>query len=252
MKSVRSWDCFDTLVARKFFYPHTVFQEVALKISDENFVQKRLIAEKNSNKTYEDIYKNLPGIDPKIEFETELDHCFGIAENINDVNDGDIIVSDMYLSSKQIYKILEKCGLKKEIKIYVTSDGKRKGYIWKNINQNITEHIGDNYNSDFQIPKKFGIHTKFYNESLFNHIENKIIKYNMNLACFTRCLRLNCPKKDFKSIWQKQLNELVFSIINKKYYSFEKNEIYEDFLAAFSSSIDYFKLNDFIKNISTH
>jgi len=207
MRSVKSWDCFDTLVARKFIYPKTVFEEVGKKLNINNFVEKRIKAERNSNKTYEDIYRHLDGIDPNVEFEIELDHCYGIVENLNKVKDGDIIVSDMYLSSDQILKILRKCGLEKDVIVYATPDGKSKGYIWKKIIQKVETHTGDNLSADFEIPKKFGITTNYYADAGITKIENYVYKFDQHLACWMRYVRLQCPESgELKKYWQDQTN----------------------------------------------
>jgi hypothetical protein len=203
---MNSWDCFDTLISRRFFYPDTIFDEVERRLQIKNFSQKRKFAEKNSDGTYKEIYKNLPGIDSNVEFEVELEHCFGIVENINKVQDGDIVVSDMYLSESQIKELLISCGLKKDVKIYVTPRGKFSGSIWKNLPE-ISLHTGDNFKSDIQSASKYGIKTEYYTEKNFNKIEKFVLKSDYFLACWMRYVRLHCPylEKD-KLFWLDQSN----------------------------------------------
>ncbi len=200
-----SWDCFDTLVARRFIYPYTIFEEVGRQLKIENFVKLRTKAEKRSNGTYFDIYNNLKGIDPNLEFQIELEHLFGIRENIDRVQDGDIIVSDMYFTKEQIKTILESCGLKKNIEIYVTPDGKKKGYIWEQLPK-IDLHIGDNEYSDIESPKKFSIQTEYYTNHKLNAIEEYVYSFDKNLACWMRLIRLNCPyiSEHEKNLWLDQ------------------------------------------------
>jgi len=202
---MNSWDCFDTLVARRFYEPHSIFEEVGRRVGIDNFKKIRLKAEKNSNGTIEEIYKNLPGIDPRIEFEVELEHCFGILDNINRVEDGDIIVSDMYFTAEQIHEILISCGLKKDVKIVVTPAGKKYGTIWPSLG-NIDIHTGDNLRSDVESPAKFGIKSQHYTNHLFNDIEKLIAEYNFDLACWSRYVRLRCPYQDNHKInlWNDQ------------------------------------------------
>jgi hypothetical protein len=213
---MNSWDCFDTLVARKYFHPQTVFQAVGQKLGMSDFVQRRVLAEKQSNGTFQNIYERLPGIDPNIEFETELEHCFPIVENMQKVKDGDIIVSDMYLNSIQVAQILKRCGLDKDVKVYVTPGGKHTGTIWKHLGK-IDFHTGDNVHSDVNSPRRVGINAIHYTESNFNDVEKFVLGQNPELACWMRYIRLSCPYNgDLKKFWweQSSLNMPVLALIS--------------------------------------
>jgi hypothetical protein len=203
---MNSWDCFDTLVARRFVEPYTVFEEVGKRLGIEKFSKLRRWAEKNSDKTYEGIYKNLPGVDPNVEFQVELEHCFGIVENMNRVKDGDIIVSDMYLSENQIRQILISCGLTKDVKIYVTPAGKHNGTVWPTLPK-INLHIGDNFKSDVESPRNYGITSEHYTGHSLNEIEKFVSESDHELACWMRYVRLQCPYTgDGKLFWLDQSN----------------------------------------------
>jgi hypothetical protein len=205
---MNSWDCFDTLVARRYKDHYTIFDEVGQKLSIKNFRELRISAEKNSNGTFEEIYKNLPGIDPNIEIELDIEHCFPIVENIQQVKDGDVIVSDIYYPTSVVEKILKKCGLNKNVKFYVSPDGKRNGWIWKTIEGTIDKHTGDNKKTDVKSPKKFGIESVYYTGSFFNEIEENVFLKNPNLALWMRYIRLSCPYIDnhLKNLWHDQSN----------------------------------------------
>ena len=203
---MKSWDCFDTLIARRFVYPYTIFEEVGRQLGIENFSKMRRRAEKNSDRTYEGIYKNLPDIDPNVEFQVELEHCFGIVENMNRVQDGDIVVSDMYLTEDHIRQLLISCGLTKDVKIYVTPDGKHKGTIWPSLPQ-ISLHIGDNFRSDVESPREYGIESEHYTDHQFNETENFVSESDFDLACWMRYVRLQCPYTGMnKDFWLDQSN----------------------------------------------
>lgn len=204
---MNSWDCFDTLIARRFYHPHTVFDEVGNRLGDPNFKDKRIKAEIYSNNTYSGIYNNLPGIDPDIECQVELEHCFPIVENMNKVEDGDLILSDMYHTPEFIEKLLRKCGLTKTVKVIVTPNGKSSGNIWKSLPP-IKHHLGDNYISDVQNAISNGINATHYTECHFNELEDEISKYDFHLACWMRYIRLSFPfqTKHQKSIWIDQAN----------------------------------------------
>jgi hypothetical protein len=204
---MKSWDCFDTLVARRFIHPQSIFEEVGIRLGIPNFAKLRINAEKNSDGSYLGIYKNLSGVDPNVEFQIELEHIYAIRENIDRVQDGDIIVSDMYFSEKQITQILISCGLKKDVKIYVTPDGKRKGYIWSKL-PNIDLHIGDNYKSDIKSPNKFGIRAEHYTNHKLTDTEEFVFLKNKELACWMRYIRLQCPYNNHheRNLWYDQSN----------------------------------------------
>jgi len=203
---MKSWDCFDTLVARRFFHPHSIFDEIEHKHKIPNFKSLRISAELSSDGTYNDIYKNLPGIDPNIEIETELEHCFPIVENINKVSDGDLILSDMYLPTHVVEKILRKCGLQKDVKIIVTTNGKRKSWVWNELS-NIELHTGDNLKSDVRSPEKHGITSALSTVHLFTTTEEYVSKYDYNLACWMRYIRLHSPYTDTQNLlWIDQAN----------------------------------------------
>lgn len=199
-----SWDCFDTLIARRYVHPYTIFDEVGKRLSIHNFREIRMEAEKQSNGTYDDIYSRLPGIDKNIELQVEKEHLFPIAENMQRVEDGDIIVSDMYLTVEQVTDLLKACGLNKDVKIYVTWGGKWDGWIWDQV-ERPDLHVGDNLRSDVEIPKQRGINVEFYTAHKLNDIELEISKEDPELACWMRMIRLSCPYTNInKFFWNDQ------------------------------------------------
>tara|TARA_R110000868_G_scaffold58409_2_gene180386 strand:- start:5 stop:1210 length:1206 start_codon:yes stop_codon:yes gene_type:complete len=207
---MNSWDCFDTLIARKHYHPKTVFDEVGRRIDDPNFKAKRVAAEKASNKTYADIYARLPGINPQVELDVELEHHFPIMENMLKVRDGDLILSDMYLPKEFLKKLLRKCGLDKQVDIIVTPDGKKKGWIWDTVKSkyNIKNHYGDNHKSDVVSAQANGINGVYTTAFDFNDVERLVYKHDRQLACWMRCVRLVCPFNSERHInfWNDQAN----------------------------------------------
>jgi hypothetical protein len=204
---MKSWDCFDTLVSRRFTDPHTVHDEVGKRLGIPNFKDLRIAAERKSDNTYAGIYRNLPGIDPNVEIQVELEHCYPIIENINQVQDGDLIVSDIYHTAETVEKILRSCGLTKTIKFHVTPDGKRRGWIWPTL-KGIDLHIGDNKKSDVKSPANYGIKAFHYTNCFFNDVEKTVAEKNYQLASWMRYVRLQCPYTDSnkKSLWEDQTN----------------------------------------------
>lgn len=215
---MKSWDCFDTLIARRFMHPHSIFEEVGNRLNIPNFKEIRIQAERLSGSTYENIYKNIPGVDPQIEIDVEHEHCFPIVENLEQVQDGDMIISDMYHSPEVIMSLLRKCGLNKDVHLIVTSGGKSSGEQWEKLLKNnvkIKQHCGDNLHSDVTQAIKYGFQAKLCTKYKFTEFESSIKNNdNFSLACFIRFLRL-------------QYSPLLFSNINKNFaYNFWLTQCY--------------------------
>jgi hypothetical protein len=190
---VKSWDCFDTLVARRYHYPRSIFHHIGLLLDDDNFINLRLMAERNTHeKTLDGIYGLLPKYDKNLELQTEKELTYPIVENFMMVEDGDIVVSDMYLSSSEILELLRYHGLNKDITVYSTYGGKVSGKIWDKIKSKheIEYHIGDNLYSDVLNPRKYGINTLYYHGSNLSHQELLIERYSSYLSYWAKNSRL--------------------------------------------------------------
>ena len=191
---VISFDIFDTLVFRAVSKPEDVFKLVARKLNlvdDEyDFYSERLEAQKKAESeksteemTLEDIYNKIkcPSSFSKNELmqeeiETELlvckRNCFWdeIIESCVQSDKKIIITSDMYLPKVVIQKILRQCGITYH-ELFLSSDyGKRKskGTLFKKIIEELHEspkdiiHIGDNFRSDFVMPRTAKIRSIWY------------------------------------------------------------------------------------------
>jgi hypothetical protein len=165
---VRSWDVFDTLIARRCVYPGAIFDQMNALLGD-SFKASRVLAEKTAREekceiSLDDIYcklQMLNGWDSQqrenaknLEIRTEFENVIPINENLSRVCDGDILVSDMYLSCEIIMKLLRSAGLDKEVTLFVSSNGKADGSMWKRLKSQfyIIKHTGDNPISDFLRP----------------------------------------------------------------------------------------------------
>ena len=212
-----SWDCFDTLVTRRRFNPLTVFDDMGAKLALPNFTQRRKAAESRAPWTLDSIYdelaKDYGWTNTEKEYYkneerlAEIEHCCPIAGNIKQVQDGDLIVSDMYLPEQAIAGILRNCGLDKNVTIYVSTGGKSSGTIWPYLPP-IDQHIGDNYDSDVASPRAHGIDAVHYTGANFTGLEQRI---GGDLALLMRIVRLANPYKPgtlLYAMWteQAQLN----------------------------------------------
>ena len=208
-----SWDCFDTLVARRKFDPLTVFDDMGECFDLKDFRRKRKEAESRAPYTLDTIYDQLaPAMGwsneqkehyKRKEIEAEIHHCIPIQENINAVKDGDIIVSDMYLPREAIEAILRKNGLTKAVQFYVTTGGKSSGSIWKSLPK-ISLHVGDNVHSDVASPKRHGIEAR--HDTLYQYSDlEKIVGGQLKLLM--RAVRLANPYEPgtpLYTVWKEQ------------------------------------------------
>jgi hypothetical protein len=170
---VRSWDVFDTLIARKCGHPNGIFRAMAAEFGD-GFSASRVHAEIVARATKQeislcDIYDSLQiatGWNAEVrqraldlEIRIEFENVIPITENLSRVRNGDIVVSDMYLPREIIMRLLRAAGLDKDVNLFVSNNGKGDGSMWKRLNKQyyILKHTGDNPRSDFLRPLLYGI-----------------------------------------------------------------------------------------------
>ncbi|MCT7528318.1 HAD-IA family hydrolase [Aliarcobacter cryaerophilus] len=209
-----SFDIFDTLFFRKCGLPENIFLEMGendlvkkLFFDSQNFKNYRINCEKeayNKSKNEEiflkDIYdnfsiskkekNNLLKLELKIENENLFlnEHIYKWIKLAKNYNKKVILISDMYLSLKDIKRIalnkLEKISFIDNI--YISSEigfrkatGKLFEYVLNDnyIKNNEILHIGDNIRSDINIANAIGIKTIFYNydKNFHNILDNERI-----------------------------------------------------------------------------
>lgn len=204
---VKSWDCFDTLVARLYQHPHSVWAAVGDRLGIQDYVQLRRQAEIEHPDTLMGACKVLsrmvslsPDVLFKVEVEEEHRHCFPIVENLQQVQDGDLVVSDMYLPAHVIESILQKCGLKAQIQLHATNGGKANGWIWDKLPE-FELHIGDNLHSDVHSAIAKGLDAQHYDNHRLMPWEETLADYAPNLGYFARYVRLQNPYPASKPQW---------------------------------------------------
>ena len=142
-----SFDIFDTLIVRDVNKPTDVFRLLEYSTKIENFAERRVIAEekareksKNREVTLREIYQNFACISVeeinklcRLELEMEISICHPSLEVLDFFNKCKkeykvIIVSDMYLASDMMKKILDHCGITGYEGLYISCEiGKSKG-----------------------------------------------------------------------------------------------------------------------------
>jgi hypothetical protein len=90
----------------------------------------------------------------ELEIRLEFANVIPIAENLCRVRDGDVLVSDMYLPPDTIMGLLRSAGLDKDVTLFVSTNGKADGSMWRRLNASyfVLKHTGDNPYSDFLRP----------------------------------------------------------------------------------------------------
>ncbi len=191
---VISFDIFDTLLLRNVHQPSDIFRIVEKCVEKryqiKDFCRNRVIAEANARKIaknqetdYAHIYKELEKIygcslEEVEKIELEIEYKFIVAnpymkkvwEYAVETGKKVAFISDMYLKSSYIKKLLEKTGYKTD-NIYVSCEyQENKGqmglyeYIYREKKWNKSKwlHIGDNENSDYKKAIEFGISSYHY------------------------------------------------------------------------------------------
>lgn len=207
---MRSWDIFDTLIARRCIFPHNVFRIMEQVTKIEGFTNLRTHAESIAAQTvnnyrFNDIYNSMMKIAnltlemierlKKLEIDVELDQAIPIKENLNQVKSGDVLISDMYLPDEVIQKLLDKVGLTVPVELLITSGGKARGGVFNQFKKQgvYLFHTGDNEVADVQNPKFFGFDSAHTTLSSLNEIESQLLNIDFEFTAYLREMRLKNP-----------------------------------------------------------
>jgi hypothetical protein len=210
---VRSWDVFDTLIARRCGPPHAIFDLMGAVLGDD-FRASRVDAEgaaraSKQEITLDDIYDKLQiarGWSAherrgalELEIRIEFANVIPITENLSRVRDGDVLVSDMYLPQEVIMGLLRSAGLDKEVTLFVSTHGKADGGMWRRLKVQfyILKHTGDNPQSDFLRPLWHRIPASLTEASVETAWE-RVLRCNgaPALSAFVREMRLRTFEKN--------------------------------------------------------
>lgn len=205
-----SFDIFDTTLLRICGKPQNIFFLVSRKLFPDDlklqrdFFNWRLKAEyfavmqKGSGVTIDDIYNYFPATefsncskDKARQEEQDCEYLNLIAnpqmkaqiEKYRQSGYRIIFISDMYLPSSFLWKALKKNGCIEEgEKVFVSCEEsvqKSNGLLFEKIKRNydIDEwvHYGDNHESDYIMPRKYGINSCLVNTS-YTKIEKRFLK----------------------------------------------------------------------------
>jgi hypothetical protein len=213
-----SFDIFDTIIFRNVSCPSDIFEICHRLFSKNNHLpfnasefsrirseaeKKARLNDRSSEIFLDDIYRFTPFSDSvskelyRIELDVEKENGFilksmeTLIQMLISKGISVILISDMYLSKQQIIDcFFYDSTVIKNLPIYVSCDyklNKRDGGMYTRLaeeNKIIMSkwlHVGDNYHSDFLVPKKLGIHAKHAHTLLDT---NKIVDLEKNTFSF--------------------------------------------------------------------
>lgn len=191
---VISFDVFDTLLFRPFSSPTDLFFFVGEKLLFLNFKELRIRFEREAREekrsrcgrgevTLSEIWEKLScetGISMEQGMQTELDceeafcyanpYMLSVYRLLQKQGKKVIAVSDMYLPSEFIRRLLKKAGYEEIEQVYVSCEhgaGKSDGTLFAKVKQELPDgmsvvHIGDNPHSDVKMAKKYGFAAYYY------------------------------------------------------------------------------------------
>lgn len=184
-----SFDIFDMLLVRPCLQPTDIFAFIAEKVNSKyqiDFFSMRITAENGlENPNIYEIYKAMAvrhnlseeltnillteEINAETQFLTPREDVIEFYNLALSNNKKIIAISDMYLPSNILEKILKAKGFDKIEKIYVSNEyqarkdnGKLFDIVLDELKTKNILHIGDNKHSDYQIPKNKKINAIYY------------------------------------------------------------------------------------------
>lgn len=198
---MRSFDLFDTLLFRVCGEPENIFKIMSKTIGHDDFYIQR---KSTHGKTLDEIYQKLSSFfhwtpsqkNEYMEMERNLEkkNLYPIQKNVQQLQEKDIIVSDMYLEHSFLREILDHWNITN--KLFVTPEGKSKNTIWKTLKEEgypIKQHFGNDLTSDVRLPRFHGIQTIHLQDHLFTK-EEKL--WEPEVATCFRYMRLTSVRHD--------------------------------------------------------
>ena len=223
----RSFDIFDTLISRWYFYPRSIFKEMEMS-GISNFEANRKKAEYLSDGTFSGIYKQyqlLTGVSneerdriKKLEFRLEKSRTFPIMENVKKLDSDSLIISDMYFNKRELGEILSANGIYSYRDIFCGMGIKASGTIWDKVHPE--SHLDDNSHV-CKVAVEHGISVEQYAGCNFTKNESFLIDNGyFNIACLVRAIRLQNPEtgENERKVWEDQAEANVpFMILFSSY-----------------------------------
>jgi hypothetical protein len=220
---VNSFDVFDTLIARRCVEPHNILSLLETRSGHAGLAAARIAAdrrlgEKGQPYTLVEMWRELGraiGLADDVvagllalELQIEHEEVIPVIENLAQVRDGDLLVSDTYMAAETVHSLLQRAGLDRRVALVLSNDGKFRGWIWPQLQSqlSIRQHLGDNPHSDGQTPTEAGIPAVIYTGARRSQIEQFLTEQSWpRLAELIREVRLANPfptsQADERYLW---------------------------------------------------
>jgi FkbM family methyltransferase len=217
---LRTFDIFDTLIARRCIHPHQIHVAVERTSGLEGFARDRVAAEaavEHRDHGLEDIYAELMkrrGLDQAtadrlmaMEVDEELNNVVPIADGMAELNRDSVLITDMYLSERVIRQLLARAGLKFDLPIVRSNSGKRHGKVWSDLASKgfTVQHLGDNAMSDVRTCVQSGMKARLSTRHESTPLEKALYVSGFKaLSSALRAARLATPSHGLPA-WMIQL-----------------------------------------------
>jgi predicted HAD superfamily hydrolase len=230
---MKSFDYFDTLVTRLVAEPTDVFRLVEERSGIVGFSARRIAAEYAARQaapqaevTLDAVYRHLSLADDErslamsLELQLEQALAVPVRENVDRLQAGDLIVSDMYLPQRELQNVLAALRIPDTVELVVSSsEGVRKadGRLWDRLvarYPRLQLHVGDNLRSDVTEPRKRGLRSEHYTGCDLNRYEQALVDGSIDgsvVAAACRAARLGRPRHE-ASEEDRQLDEVFASV----------------------------------------
>lgn len=222
-----------------------------IRVYCEQLTRERIENEKCQEITLDEIYNTIEteyGINKCIlekmknkEIEYEIRFCerrnigYELYTLAMDMGKKVVFTSDMYLSKDTIYKILEKNGYKDNYKLYLSSEiklSKSRGDLFKYVLEDLNIeslnmlHIGDNYRSDVEMPRKLKI------KSMHLPKATDVAQNQEKVNLFAKMLTQNMP------FWRDNASAMNFIGI-RTMFAMSANKYFDNPFIAFNQYSDF-------------
>ena len=204
---LRSFDVFDTLIARRCIEPRRVFDKLEAQLGMPGFAAARIAAEQavaTGAYTLMDIYAELARRNhwsaaqaeqlAGCELQAELDEVIPVAQHLQQLDGESLLISDMYLSEAAVRALLRKAGLRQDLPLLLHAHGKSGGQVWRDLGTVGVQcvHLGDNPHSDVANARAAGMRARATVLTKPNRFEKGLIRCGLRpLAEAWRAARLS-------------------------------------------------------------
>lgn len=209
--TLKSFDIFDTLLARRCVTSLEIYAEVERRCAWPGFLQLRIQAEQaaatKGEFTLDDVYacfdlqneqtEKLVQHAKALEIEVEHENAIPIRENLEKLDDSSLLITDICLPESIVRSLLHSVGAPSHLNILRSASGKSSGKMWRSLREAgiRCSHLGDNPVSDMAQPLAYGMQAQHTRIAEPTYTEQAIAQAGCaGLARALRVARLGTPR----------------------------------------------------------